>query len=175
MYLRRLTYLVIKELSRVAQDVIIVTSSLTQDMNNGKLDSMYKASAIRSLGCVVDGSMVQSIERFLKQAMGDRSELLASAALVTGMHLYEEGSREVVRRWGPEIQQTLNSAPSKSTTQYHALGLAYLVKQGDRMGVMKLIQQMQSSAGNPLACCLFIRIYGQVLAKDPLTYPLLYS
>jgi coatomer subunit gamma len=158
--------LVIKELSGKSQDIIIATSSLTQDMNNAKLDAVYKASAIRALGTIVDGSMVQSIERFIKTAMVDRNNLMASAALVTGIHLFEV-NREVVRRWLPEVQQALTLAPAKSITQYHALALAFLVKQGDRMSVLKLVHQLQSSAGNPLSACLFLRIYGTILAKDP--------
>jgi coatomer protein complex subunit gamma len=172
MYLRRLTYLVIKELASVSRDIIIVTSSLTQDMNNSKLDSVYKASAIRSLGSIVDGSMVQSVERFVKTAMADRNGLMASAALVTGAYMFDV-NKEVVKRWQPEVQQALTLAPSKGISQFHALGLAYLIKQTDRNAVMKLIQQMQQSAGNPLSTCFFLRIYGSVLAKDPLTYGLI--
>jgi len=50
-----LTYLIIKELSNIAEDVIIVTSSLTQDINSkdGEV-MMLKASAIRALGQVID-------------------------------------------------------------------------------------------------------------------------
>ena len=50
--LRRLVYLGIKELADVADDVIIVTSSLTKDMT-GKED-LYRAAAIRALCCITD-------------------------------------------------------------------------------------------------------------------------
>ena len=50
--LRRLVYLGIKELAGVADDVIIVTSSLTKDMT-GKED-LYRAAAIRALCCITD-------------------------------------------------------------------------------------------------------------------------
>lgn len=52
--LRRLVYLAIKEMSKIADDVIIVTSSLTKDMT-GKEDQ-YRASAIRALCSVIDVS-----------------------------------------------------------------------------------------------------------------------
>lgn len=135
-------------------------------MNNSKLDSIYKASAIRALGTIVDCSMVQSIERLIKTAMVDRNGLMSSAALVTGIHMFEV-NKEAVRRWLSDVQQALSLAPQKSITQYHALGLAYLVKQNDRMAVLKLVQQMQSTASNPLSACLFLRIYGSILSKDP--------
>ena len=59
--LRRLVYLGIKELSGIAEDVIIVTSSLTKDMT-GKEDN-YRAPAIRALCTITDPVMLQAIER----------------------------------------------------------------------------------------------------------------
>ena len=55
--LRRLVYLGIKEMSGIAEDVIIVTSSLTKDMT-GKEDS-YRAAAIRALCTITDPVMLQ--------------------------------------------------------------------------------------------------------------------
>jgi coatomer protein complex subunit gamma len=52
--LRRMVYLGIKELSGIAEDVIIVTSSLTKDMT-GKED-MYRGAAIRALCTITDVS-----------------------------------------------------------------------------------------------------------------------
>lgn len=59
--LRRMVYLCIKDLSTLAQDVIIVTSSLTKDMT-GKED-LYRAAAIRALCSITDSTMLQAIER----------------------------------------------------------------------------------------------------------------
>ena len=56
--LRRLVYLAIKEMSKIADDVIIVTSSLTKDMT-GKEDQ-YRASAIRALTTITDVSVCVS-------------------------------------------------------------------------------------------------------------------
>jgi Adaptin N terminal region len=50
-------YLGIKELSGIAEDVIIVTSSLTKDMT-GKEDC-YRAAAIRALCTITDPVMLQ--------------------------------------------------------------------------------------------------------------------
>lgn len=65
-----MVYLGIKSLSTIAEDVIIVTSSLTKDMT-GKED-MYRASAIRALCTITDATMLQAIERYMKQAIVDR-------------------------------------------------------------------------------------------------------
>lgn len=53
--LRRMVYLGIKELSTIAEDLIIVTSSLTKDMT-GKED-LYRAAAIRALCSITDVSI----------------------------------------------------------------------------------------------------------------------
>ena len=57
--LRRMVYLGIKSLSTIAEDVIIVTSSLTKDMT-GKED-LYRASAIRALCTITDATMLQVV------------------------------------------------------------------------------------------------------------------
>lgn len=56
--LRRMVYLMIKEMANLAEDVIIVTSSLTKDMT-GKED-LYRAAAIRSLCKITDVSPGQN-------------------------------------------------------------------------------------------------------------------
>lgn len=53
--LRRMVYLGIKELSTLAEDVIIVTSSLTKDMTGP--EDLYRAAAIRALCSITDVSV----------------------------------------------------------------------------------------------------------------------
>jgi len=54
--LRRMCYLTIKEMSCIAEDVIIVTSSLTKDMT-GKEDN-YRGPAVRALCQITDVSLL---------------------------------------------------------------------------------------------------------------------
>jgi len=54
--LRRMVYLGIKDLANIAEDVIIVTSSLTKDMT-GKEDT-YRAPAIRALTAITDVNLI---------------------------------------------------------------------------------------------------------------------
>ncbi|PJF17049.1 Coatomer subunit gamma [Paramicrosporidium saccamoebae] len=160
--LRRLIYLVIKELAGTAQDVIMVISSLTQDMNTMPV---FKANAIRTLGTVVDSTMISGVERVIKQAIGDKSSSVASSALTTSIHFHGE-NREAVKRWLPEAQASLQAGHGKTIAQYHALGLLYLIKQNDRMALSKLVQQIQTQSNNMLATCLNLRIYGFLLSLD---------
>lgn len=53
--LRQMVYLVIKELSTIAEDVIMVTSSIMKDMQPN-LEVIYRPNAIRALCRIIDVS-----------------------------------------------------------------------------------------------------------------------
>lgn len=79
-------------------DIIIVTSSLTKDMNSK--EDLFRANSIRVLAkmCVeiknetavlknqyrIDSTMLGAIERYIKQAIVDKNAMVASSALVAG-------------------------------------------------------------------------------------------
>ncbi|KAF0308268.1 Coatomer subunit gamma-2 [Amphibalanus amphitrite] len=161
--LRRLVYLGIKELAGVADDVIIVTSSLTKDMT-GKED-LYRAAAIRALCCITDTTMLQAIERYMKQAIVDRSvEASAAPQLVSALHLMRS-SPDVVKRWSNEAQEALNS--DNVMVQYHALGLLYNIKKSDRLAVTKLVAKLTRSAPrSPYAVCMLIRTACKLMEEE---------
>ncbi|XP_031827080.1 coat protein (coatomer) gamma isoform X2 [Nomia melanderi] len=157
--LRRLVYLGIKELSSLAEDVIIVTSSLTKDMT-GKED-LYRAAAIRALCTITDGGMLAAIERYMKQAIVDRSPAVSSAALVSSLHLTNV-SADVARRWANEAQEALNS--NNVMVQYHALGVLYQARKSDKHAVIKLVARlMRTSPKSPYAACMLIRMACKLL------------
>lgn len=189
--LRRMVYLMIKELSGSAQDTIMVISSLMQDMSAHPL---YRAAAIRALGNVVDASMISGVERVMRQAIGDSSPSVASSALSAAIHFYldtknirsfpdsisndDETSqdqetnaaigRDIVRRWLSDVQSVLQASSgsrgSSPIAQYHSLGLLYLVKQTDRLALTKLVHDLSGTIGShPMATCLALRVYGDVI------------
>ncbi|KAL6622139.1 Coatomer, gamma subunit [Neocallimastix californiae] len=160
--LRQMVYLTIKELSSIAEDVIMVTSSLVKDINSTS-ETIYRANAIRALCKITDSSMLQSIERFLKQAIVDRNPSVASAALVSSHHLFNK-NKEVVKRWINEVQEASNSRGL--ATQYHAIGLMYLIKQHDRMAVIKMIQNYSSGLRSPYAYCMLVRYIAKILDEE---------
>ncbi|GJE86234.1 coatomer subunit gamma [Phanerochaete sordida] len=80
--------------------------------------------------------------------------------------------------WGSSSSSTTSgyqAIPSTSyITQYHALGLLYLIRQQDRMAVTKMIQQLgggKTGSGtvlkSPLALCMLIRYAAKVMEEDP--------
>jgi len=160
--LRRMVYLGIKELSCVAEDVIIVTSSLTKDMT-GKEDT-YRAPAIRALTAITDNTMLQAIERYMKQAIVDKSAAVSSAALVSSVHLFKSAP-EVIKRWVNEAQEALNS--DSVMVQYHGLGLLYQIRKTDRLGVTKLVAKLTKfPLKSPYAVCFLIRIVCKLIEEE---------
>ncbi|KAG0496249.1 hypothetical protein HPP92_000940 [Vanilla planifolia] len=160
--LRRMVYLIIKELSPSADEVIIVTSSLMKDMNS-KTD-MYRANAIRVLSRITDGTLLTQIERYLKQAIVDKNPVVASAALVSGIHLLQTNP-EIVKRWSNEVQEAVQSRAA--LVQFHALALLHQIRQNDRLAVSKLVTSLtKGSVRSPLAQCLLVRYTSQVIRES---------
>ena len=158
-----MVYLAIKELSVLAEDVFVVTSSLTKDMN-ARADLIYRPNAIRALCKITDASMMQGIERFIKQAIVDKNTAVASAALVSAVHLFPL-NRDVVRRWSNEAQEAITS--KSAMAQYHALGLIYLMRQHDRMAIIKLVQGFaRGSMRSPHAVVMLIRYASKIMDEE---------
>lgn len=148
--------------------------------------------------------MAQGVERFFKAAIVDKNPSIASAALVSAYHLFPHAKDVVRRwvnevqeavsakssssffgssggggylgfGGGATQPSGPQSIPSTSyITQYHALGLLYLMRQQDRMAITKMIQQLgggKSGAGttlkNPMALCMLIRYAAKVMEDDP--------
>ncbi|KAG9057734.1 coatomer subunit gamma [Serendipita sp. 407] len=110
--LRQAVYLAIKELSSSAEDVIMVTSSIMKDMQ-GNMDLIYRPNAIRALCRIIDPSMLQGVERFFKAAIVDKNTAISSAALVSSYHFFPV-SKEVIKRWANEVQESVQVKPAQS-------------------------------------------------------------
>lgn len=134
--------------------------------------------------------MIVGVERFFKSAIVDRTSSISSAALVSAYHLHPV-AKDVIKRWANEAQEAIHTkapainyalqsqggfVPVQSTssiTQYHALGLLYIIRRNDRMAITKMIQQLQPK-GQPTgvlrssyANCMLIRYAAKVVEEDP--------
>ncbi|XP_064417286.1 coatomer subunit gamma-2 isoform X2 [Latimeria chalumnae] len=160
--LRRMCYLTIKEMADISEDVIIVTSSLTKDMT-GKED-VYRGPAIRALCRITDTTMLQGIERYMKQAIVDKVSSVASSALVSSLHMMKM-SYDVVKRWVNEAQEAASS--DNIMVQYHGLGLLYHLRKNDRLAVSKMLNKFtKSGLKSPFAYCMLIRIASKLLQES---------
>lgn len=159
--LRRLTYIGIKALSQQADNVYVVTSSLTTDVNSNKDDAAIRASALRALCQISDASTFTTIERYLKQSVVDKYPVVASSALSSLIKIAQING-DIVRRCTNEIQEALNS--DSPMVQYHALALRYVSCRSDRLSISRLIANCtQQGLKSPLAICLLIRIMSKYI------------
>ncbi|NXA13832.1 COPG2 protein, partial [Sapayoa aenigma] len=154
--LRRMCYLTIKDMAHISEDVIIVTSSLTKDMT-GKEDA-YRGPAIRALCRITDHSCWEG---------GSRGEGPAGTRGVTGAGLWllqhmTRISHDVVKRWLNEAQEAASS--DNIMVQYHALGLLYHLRSGDRLAVAKMLSKFtRCGLRSQFAQCLLVRIASKLL------------
>ena len=99
-----------------------------KDMNS-KTD-LYRSNAVRVLCKIIDSGLLMQIERYLKQAIVDKSPVVASAALVMAQQLLANNT-DIVKRWVGEIQE---AAQSKCTmVQVRMVCMACCRGQGRRM------------------------------------------
>jgi coatomer protein complex subunit gamma len=160
--LRRMAYIAIKDICPSADEVIIITSSLMKDMNS-KTD-LYRSNSVRVLCKIIDAQLLVQIERYIKQAIVDKSPVVASAALVSAQHLLGTNA-EVVKRWINEIQE---AAQSKSNmVQFHAVALLHALRASDRLAISKLVTSLtKANVKSPLAQCLLVRYVAQVVTDS---------
>ena len=108
--------------------------------------------------------MMQSVERYMKQAIVDKLPSVASAALVSSVHLMRQGP-EVVKRWVNEVQEAVNN--DNIMVQYHALGLLYQIRRSDKHAIRKLIVKFaKAGLRSPYAYCFLIRIAASLINEE---------
>eukprot|EP00879_Flechtneria_rotunda_P030633 GHRR01033294.1.p1 GENE.GHRR01033294.1~~GHRR01033294.1.p1 ORF type:complete len:577 (+),score=217.98 GHRR01033294.1:1477-3207(+) len=157
-----MVYLCIKDICPGSDEVIIVTSSLMKDMNS-KVE-LYRSNAVRVLCQIVDSQLLAQIERYLKQAVVDKSPVVAASVLVSALHLIQNNS-EIIKRWVNEVQEAVQS--KHSMVQFHAVALLHALRATDRLAVSKLVSQLtRASVKSSLAQCLLVRYVRQVIADS---------
>jgi len=160
--MRRMCYLTIKEMSKMTENAFIVTQSLTKDMNSKQ--DIFRPAAVRALCAITDSSTLQGIERYMKQAIVDKVHPVASAALVSSLHLSKD-TKDVVKRWINEVQESCSS--DNYMVQYHALGLLYHLRKQDRLATSKMVAKyIRSGLKSPFATCMLIRIASKLIEDE---------
>lgn len=165
--LRRLIYMLLKELSVDTAEAFIVTSSLTKDMTSGS--DLHRGNAMRVLSRIIDTAMVSQIERYLKTAIVDRNPFIASSALISGLNLYRTSSPDIVKRWINEIQSCLKLVQNTNTpiVQLHALVLLHQIKSNDPLSLQKSLSELlHAFHDSPIAECQLIRYVRNLLLHD---------
>jgi len=202
--LRQMVYLAIKELATTSEDVIMVTSSIMKDMQPNLeviyrpnsiralcriidpsmaqgVERFFKAAIVDRNPSISSAALVSSYHLFpqakdvVKRWVNEAQEAVGAKSSPS---FFGTASSSSYLNFGTTSSQSNNGyqhIPSTSyITQYHALGLLYLIRQQDRMAVTKMIQQLgggKSGAGttlkNPMALCMLIRYAAKVMEDDP--------
>lgn len=99
----------------------------------------------------------------------DRSEPVASAVLVSAMHLLPENI-DLVKRWTTGLQEVVVSR--NGMVQFHALTLLHALRANDRLAVSKLVSSMtnpaRSKLSHPMAQLMLVRYVAQVKQEKSL-------
>jgi hypothetical protein len=94
------------------------------------------------------------------QAVVDKSAPVASAVLVSAMHMLGDNA-EVVKRWTSEIQEVVQS--KHGMVQFHAVSLLHALRAKDRLAVSKLVSTLvKGNIRSPLAQCMLVRYVARV-------------
>nr|CAD7445188.1 unnamed protein product [Timema bartmani] len=141
--------------------------STAEELLKHFLDGISPLPVSKFIQVSMDGpnvTMLQAIERYMKQAIVDRNASVSSAALVSSLHLTRIAN-DVVKRWVNEAQEAINSDSTMSLcvysvmVQYHALGVLYHIRKSDRLAVTKLVAKLtRTSLKSPYAVCMLVSI-----------------
>ncbi|KZT08586.1 coatomer subunit gamma [Laetiporus sulphureus 93-53] len=202
--LRQMVYLAIKELANTAEDVIMVTSSIMKDMQPNSeviyrpnairalchiidpsmaqgVERFFKAAIVDKNPSISSAALVSAYHLFpaakdvVKRWVNEAQE---AASGKSSSSLFGNSSPGSYLGWGGSAAPSGNGyqavTSTSSITQYHALGLLYLIRQQDRMAIIKMIQQLGGTKGgastalrNPMALCMLIRYAAKVMEEDP--------
>jgi coatomer protein complex subunit gamma len=145
-------------------------------------ERFFKAAIVDKTPSISSAALVSSYHLFpnakdVVKRWANEAQEAVNAKSSTSMFGSPAGSGYLSGWGGSAGQQSsgYQAVPSTSyITQYHALGLLYLIRQQDRMAVTKMIQQLgggKTGAGttlkNPMALCMLIRYASKVLEEDP--------
>ncbi|XP_015362235.2 coatomer subunit gamma-1 [Marmota marmota marmota] len=194
--LRRMCYLTIKEMSCIAEDVIIVTSRQVSEQSGaapGSIDRHQRARlgagvcpgpssgpllpAPRSLQSVL--SPVTSVclrQLFLRQTgltdllrtvLGRTSGLGAQRVRGPSPHMVAPLLDQEGTSLILDQKNHLEPSNDNIMVQYHALGLLYHVRKNDRLAVSKMISKFtRHGLKSPFAYCMMIRVAGKQLEEE---------
>ncbi|KAG5500595.1 hypothetical protein JKF63_03690 [Porcisia hertigi] len=159
--LRRLQYILMKELSPLVEQSFIASNALMMDIK--KKGDSDKSSAIRALYAIMDSSMYTSMDRTIVECLTSRNPSVVTAALVTGIHM-SNTVPEMPRKWATQLNEVLRD---RCKSQYPAIALLHKIRNNDRLSVERLIEDVQDGRiHSSLAVCLVIKMCTELMQDD---------
>jgi coatomer protein complex subunit gamma len=146
------------------------------------VERFFKAAIVDRNSSISSAALVSSYHLFpvakdvIKRWVNEAQEAVSAKASTSSFFNVSGGTSSYLG-FGNSQPATpgYQAVPSTSyITQYHALGLLYVIRQQDRMAVTKMIQQLgggKSGAGSTLksamALCMLIRYAAKIMEEDP--------
>ncbi|EKF29954.1 coatomer gamma subunit, putative [Trypanosoma cruzi marinkellei] len=159
--LRRLHYVLMKELSPLVEQRFIASNSLMMDIKSN--NDASKCNGIRTLFKVMNSSLYASMDRTIVEALTSQSSNVVCAALVTGLHIAQVNP-DMARKWGTQLTEVIRSC---GKAQYAAIALLHKMRKNDRLSVTRLIDQAKSGViRSPMALCLVIKMCTELMRED---------
>ncbi|ESS65276.1 coatomer gamma subunit [Trypanosoma cruzi Dm28c] len=159
--LRRLHYVLMKELSPLVEQRFIASNSLMIDIKSN--NDASKCNGIRTLFKVMNSSLYASMDRTIVEALTSQSSNVVCAALVTGLHIAQVNP-EMARKWGTQLTEVIRSC---GKAQYAAIALLHKMRKNDRLSVTRLIDQAKNGViRSPMALCLVIKMCTELMRED---------
>jgi coatomer protein complex subunit gamma len=157
--LRRAVYVYVKEM-RKHPSIYIVTSSLLKDIHHKNPN--FRRNSLRTIPLIVDASNLSQIERYIKALIVDPDLSVSSAALLSGIQMFQT-NEELVKKWGTEVIEKLNS--KDQYVQCHALMLIGDTKRKDINSYKKILFSLMKQNIVGIAAVQFLRMLREV-SKD---------
>ncbi|CAD8045387.1 unnamed protein product [Paramecium sonneborni] len=160
--LRRMIYLMIKEF-KDENSMYVVISCLAKDITSK--NDLFRINALRTLPYVLDQSNLVQLDRYLKNAILEKSQPISSAALIAGLQIFRISS-DFIRKWTNEVADRLNSKYPQNS--FHALILLHEIKSNDKVTFTKILTGLTKETLVPIANMQVIRFIREILNSDEL-------
>lgn len=156
--LRRLHYVLIKELAPKVEASYIASNSLMMDMKNPS--DIIRRNALRTLFAVMDGDMYHSMDRTIVESINSKNPEVVNTALVTGIHLAAV-NLDMAKKWANQVSQQRYDG---GQTTYSKTALLHCIRTNDRLSAQRLMEDAQSGAVRaPLALALIVNVCAEQL------------
>lgn len=151
--LRRLHYILIKELSPLVEASYVAFNSIMSDMKNSS--ELIRRNALRVLLSVTDPSMLHNLDRTIAECINSKNAEMVNSALVTGIHLARMNP-EVPKKWSNQLAQ---QRPDAGLSHYSRVALLHSIRTNDRLSAQRLLDDVKNGVvRTPLAICLIVNI-----------------
>ncbi|CBH18216.1 Coatomer subunit gamma [Trypanosoma equiperdum] len=158
--LRRLHYVLMKELSPFVEQSFIASNSLMGDTKSN--NESNKRNGMRTLCKVMNPSLYPLLDRTIVESLTSRSEKVLLASLITGFHV-ALSHPDLARKWSTQLNEAIRVL---GNTQYLTVAIMHIIRKSDRVTVKRFIEQVRNGVvRSPLALSFLVKLTTDVLQE----------